>query len=93
MSRVEKDSLTLKWGTLKAWHFHRENGQRLIKEYFEIGSSMSAALKKDTPRQKEIVLELIDECDGDIWNDWDNVKMTKDEAKAYVLNYGKKVAS
>jgi len=84
---MDKDQLTLKWGTLKAWNFHSEKGQKLLKEYFEIGSCMSAMCQEDTPRQKEIILELIDECNGEIWNDWDGVKMTKKKAKDYIKNY------
>lgn len=56
-----EDHLTLKWGTLKSWSFHGEKATALLKEYGEIGSSMSAMQQHDTPRQKEIICELIDE--------------------------------
>ncbi len=84
---MEKDSLSLKWGTLKAWHFNSEKGKKLLQEYFDIGSSMSAMAQNDTPRQKEILCELIEECNGEIWNDWDGKKMSKKKAKDYVTNY------
>ena len=84
---MDKESLTLKWGTLKGWDFHNEKGQELLREYFELGASMGAAQQKDTPRQKEIICELIDECNGEIWNDWEGKKMSKAEAKKYVLEY------
>jgi hypothetical protein len=46
--------------------------------------------QKDTQRQKEIICELIDLCDGDtIYLDWDGEDVTKEKAKEYVLNYGK----
>jgi len=83
--------LTLKWGTLKAWDFTgSEKGVELLKEYNNIGSSMSALMQKDTPRQKEIICELIDLCDNPegIFLDWDGVYTTKEEAKKYVLSYG-----
>lgn len=90
---TERDELTLKWGTLKGWHFHSEKALALLREYHEIGACMSAMMQKDTPRQKEIICELIDEGNFDtIDNDWDGTLMTKAEAKAYVMNYGKREA-
>lgn len=82
--------LSLKWGTLKGWDFtNSERGKELIKEYCEIGSCVSAIAQKDTPRQKEIICELIDLCDDDtIYLDWYNKDVTKQEAKDYVMNYG-----
>lgn len=44
-------------------------------------------LQRDLPEQKQILCELIDSIDGEIWNDWENVAMTKEAAKTYVLNY------
>lgn len=84
-----RNTLTLKWGTLKSWHFDSEKCRVLGKEYFEIGSSASAMMQHDTPRQKEIICELIDLCDGDtIYLDWDGKDVSKQEAKDYVMNYG-----
>lgn len=83
--------LSLKWGTLKSWHFDSEKGQALLKEYCEIGSSYSAMMQSDTPRQKEIICELIDECDGEtIYLDWDGKDVSKQEAKDYIMNYNHK---
>lgn len=84
--------LTLKWGTLKSWDFtNSEKGQELLKEYGEIGQVASAACQRDTQRQKEIICELIDLCDGDtIYLDWDGKDVPKNEAKEYVLGYGNK---
>jgi hypothetical protein len=81
--------LTLKWGTLKSWNFsNSEKGKELLKEYIEIGSSISAMAQRDTPRQKDIICELIDLCDGNtIYMDWDNEDVTKEEAKKYVKEY------
>ena len=82
--------LVLKWGTLKRWEFTSEKGKTLMKEYFEIGSSVSAMSQRDTPRQKEIICELINECDGDtIYLDWDGKDVSKQEAKDYVMNYNR----
>lgn len=86
-----KNRLTLKWGTLKSWHFDSEKGRALLKEYNQIGSSYSAMAQNDTPRQKEIICELIDECDGDtIYLHWDGKDVSKQEAKDYVMSYNRK---
>jgi hypothetical protein len=85
------DHLTLKWGTLKAWHFHRERGQQLLREYCEIGHSLGAMTQIDTPRQKEIICELIGECDDPqgVYLSWDGNYVDKETAKRYVMTYGK----
>ena len=90
METKTENYLTLKWGTLKSWDFsNSKKGKKFLKEYYEIGSSVSAMAQKDTQRQKEIICELIDLCDSDtIYLDWDGKDVNKDEAKKYVLNYG-----
>lgn len=91
MEKETQNYLTLKWGTLKSWDFtDSEKGLELLKEYVEIGSSISAMTQDDTPRQKEIICELIDLCDNNtIYLHWDRRNVTKQEAKDYVMNYGK----
>ena len=85
------DHITLKWGTLKAWHLHSEEGQELLRRYMEIGSSFSAMCQRDTPEQKQLILQMIDECNAPtIYLDWDGKDVSKDEAKRYVLEYGTK---
>jgi hypothetical protein len=85
------DSLSLKWGTLKSWDIYSETGRSLLKRYFEIGASMSAMMQNDTPEQKDIICQLIDGCAGDtIYLDWDDKDVSKEEAKEYVRNYGKR---
>ena len=85
---TEKDHLTLKWGTLKSWSFHSEKGKKLLKEYGDLGSSMSAIMQKDTLRQKEIICELIDEGNFTrVFLDWDGKYISKTKAKEYILNY------
>lgn len=83
------DSLSLKWGTLKSWDIHSENGMALLRRYVEIGSSLSAMAQRDTPEQKEILCQLIDCCAGEIYMDWDGKYVSKEKAKEYVRNYGK----
>jgi hypothetical protein len=85
-----KEYLTLKWGTLKAWEFHNPKCIALLKEYGKIGSSMSAIMQHDTPRQKEIICELIDMGNfKKVFLDWDDKYIPKEEAKKYVLDYDK----
>lgn len=81
------DYILLKWGTLKSWDLKSDRALELLKEYNSLGSSASAMSQKDTPRQREIICELIDECDGLIQNDWDGDYYTKAEAKGYVRGY------
>lgn len=84
------DHLTLKWGTLKAWNLHSEKAKELLERYYDIGSSLSAMAQHDTPEQKAIICQLIDECDAEtIHLDWDGVDVSKEEAKKYVMEYGK----
>jgi len=89
---TQKNTLSLKWGTLKSWKFESsETGLTLLKEYGNIGSSISAMCQKDNDRQKEIICELIDLCTEDtILLEWYDKYVSKDEAKNYVMTYGKK---
>lgn len=94
MNKKEKpkeESLTLKWGTLKAWEFHSPKALRLLKRYFKLGSSMSAIMQRDTPKQKEIICEIIDIGNfKKVYLDWDGKEVTKAQAKKYVREYGNK---
>lgn len=49
-------------------------------------------MQRQTPEQRELICDIIDAVDGEIWNDWDGVTMSKDEAKKYVREYGQKAA-
>lgn len=86
--KEEKDHLTLKWGTLKSWSFHSKKGIKLLKKYAKLGMSWGAAQQHDTLQQKAIICQLIDEGNFKyVWNDWDGKKMTRAQAKKYVLEY------
>jgi hypothetical protein len=44
--------------------------------------------QRDTPRQKEIICELIDNISADeIFLDWDGIYVSKEDAKKYVMEY------
>lgn len=80
----------MKWGTLKGWNVEDPEMLTLLEQYHEEGVCMSVMLQKDTERQKEILLKLIDTCKGTITNDWDGNDYTKEQAREYILNYRKK---
>lgn len=84
------DELGLKWGTIKYWNLESEAALTAAKRYNEIGEhSMSAMAQHDTPEQKQALCDLIDALDCEhVTNDWSGEKMTKDEAKRYVMEYG-----
>lgn len=85
----EKDHLLLKWGTLKSWHLHSVRGKELLDKYFAIGSSASVIMQHDTDEQKQLICQMIDECNGEISSDWTGEVFTKETAKQYVMEYGK----
>lgn len=83
----KEEYLTLKWGTLKSWNFG-DWALPLLQEYRDIGSSMSAMLQHDTPRQKEIICELIDRGNfKKVYLDWDDKEVSKKAAKKYIIEY------
>ena len=81
------DYILLKWGSLKGWELHSAKGKNLSDDYINNGRSMSAMLQKDNARQKEIILEMIEECNGTIQNDWDGDYYTKEQARDYITTY------
>ena len=84
-NNMKEEHLTLKWGTLKDWHFE-EWARPLMEEYNKIGSSISAVMQKDTQRQKEIICEIIDKGSfKKVYLDWDGKYVSKKKAKEYVL--------
>jgi len=82
--------LLLKWGTLKGWNIESKAASVAFQRYVDGGMCVSAMAQHDTPEQKQALCDLIDAIDGEISNDWSGETMTKDEAKKYVLDYGKK---
>lgn len=87
---MDKDYLSLKWGTLKGWNLHSEKGKKLLETYFKLGANMSAMMQKDLPEQKNLILEMIDECNNDeIYLEWDGINVSKEEAKKYITEYGR----
>lgn len=83
------EHLSLKWGTLKSWNLESEQSYAAAQRYMDGGVSMSAMAQHDTDDQKRALCDLIDAIDGEITNDWSGETMTKEQAKRYVLEYGK----
>lgn len=82
------ESLSLKWGTVKGWSGLTDKSVAIMTRFFADGMSMSAMSDHPDAGRKAILCELIDQLDGEIQNDWSGEKMTKDEAKKYVNEYG-----
>lgn len=49
-----KNTLTLKWGTVKGWHLETEEAKKALQKWADYGVSMSAALHEDSPEQKKL---------------------------------------
>jgi hypothetical protein len=83
-------SLTLKWGNVKGWSGFEEGtpARAALEKWADSGQGISA-MQRQTTEQRELICGIIDAVDGEIWNDWDDKVMTKDEAKAYVRDYDK----
>jgi hypothetical protein len=85
------EHLLLKWGTLKGWKVESDAAKAALDKYGSEPVDMwSAMAQKDTPTQKVALCELIDAIDGEIQNDWSGEKLTKEDAKKYVMEYGVK---
>lgn len=84
------EKITLKWGSIKSWSDMNVEGLAFaaLKRYHDEPVSMSAAAQRDTETQKQALIDCIENLDGEIWNEWSGEKMTKDEAKKYILEYG-----
>lgn len=79
--------IALKWGTIKGWEDMSPASQAILQRWSDLGESMSCMAQNDTPGQKDLICELIDQLDGRIQNDWTGEFMTKEEAKDYIRNY------
>ena len=81
------NKLTLKWGSVKGWDLETTEAFAAMKKWSDYGTTMSAMAQKDTPEQKLALLDAIDLMD-EIWLDWEGKKVSREEAKEYVMNYG-----
>lgn len=82
------NSLTLKWGTVKGWKLETSEAKAALQKWADGGVSMSAMMQRDTPEQQQALLDAIDFMD-EIYLDWEEKQVSREEAKEYVRNYGK----
>lgn len=89
---METDHILLKWGTLKGWNLENSpEAFEALKEYHQLGSSLSAMMQEDSQRQKELICIMIDKVNGEVQNDWTGeVYENKEDAKRYVMEYSAK---
>lgn len=83
------EHLLLKWGTLKAWKIESPDTLAKLQAFAELGMSGGSAQQVMTEAHKVALCELINAIDGPITNDWTDENMTKDQAKAYVMEYSR----
>jgi len=87
---MSDEYLTLKWGGPKSWFFNKTNERAVdaFERWVSGGVSLSAAMQRNTEEQKQAICDLIDAGDFDtVYLDWDGKEVSKEEAKAYVMNY------
>jgi len=84
----EREHLTLKWGVPKSWRLKSDTTKALLQKYADLGWSWSAMAQPNTDAHRAVLCELIDAIDADtIESDWTGDKMSKDDAKKYVMEY------
>ncbi len=88
---ADKNYLTLKWGTVKGWNLKTKEAMAALQKWLDFGVSMSAMMQHDSPEQKQALINAIDFMD-EIYLDWDEKTVSREEAKEYVLNYEKEKA-
>ena len=92
MTQERKQTLYLKWGTVKGWEGLSAESIEALQKWADLGTAMSATAHPRSDAHTEALCGAIDVVasqGGTIWNDWDDEKMTPDSAKDYVRGYGK----
>ena len=89
MTAGKINRLTLKWGSAKGWSLATDEAKAALQKWADFGVSMSAMAQRDTPEQREAVLAAIDFMD-EIYLDWEDKRVSCEEAKEYVRSYGSK---
>lgn len=87
---MSDDILTLKFGSVKSWNLSSDNvAHEKILSLSDLPFRYLNGVRYLSEEQKNVVCEVIDLVDGQIILEWTGKSMSKEEAKAYVLNYGK----
>ncbi len=79
------NKLILKWGTVKGWDLETEDAIVAMLKWASYGMHSSVIMHRDTPEQRQALLDAIDYMD-EIVLDWDERRLTKEEAKRYIMN-------
>lgn len=82
---MQGDLITLKHGRLKDWAATDLSNLQLLHEYLAIDKAQRP--RKDTPRQKELLLQMIDQFQNVLHDDETDWSNDKKAAKDYILNY------
>ena len=88
----DKQTLTLKWGTVKGWAGLSDVSCDALQKWADLGTTMSAMAQPKTDAHTDALCNAIDvicQDGGMIWNDWDGEEMTAEAAKKYVREYAK----
>lgn len=86
----EEAYIWLKWGGLKGWGNTSYNQEEALQKYIDMRVSPSAMMQVNTTEHKKALcdaIELFEE--GQIQNDWCGTYYTVNQAKEYVMNYGR----
>ena len=83
------DHVDLKWGTIKGWLIQDPDTYKLLEEYYADGVPMSAAADKPDDYRRGILCQIIDRIGKPVYLDWDGKYVSVEEAKKYVMEYGK----
>lgn len=83
------DHVDLKWGTIKAWQIEDPETYKLLEEYYADGVSLSAAADHPDEHRRGILCQIIDRIGKPVYLDWDGKYVSVEEAKKYVMEYGK----
>jgi hypothetical protein len=83
--------ITLKWGTLKGWEGVKEDSEarKLLEKYHDQPVSWGVAQQRDTPEQKQALIDLVSLSDVRVYLDWNGKYVSNDEAVKYLTEYGK----
>lgn len=83
------DYLLLKWGTIKSIRAESDEMKAKVEEIdkIELCWRISTMIDPMSDAKRKAICELIDSCQGEIRNDWSGEVYTKDQAKAYIMEY------
>lgn len=80
--------IILKWGTLKGWGYLNSEQANALQKWHDLGCSAIAMMPFTDAGHNQALCDAIDLFeDGQITNDWTGEKMTREQAKKYIMEY------